>query len=185
MTTTECLCPRTPAGEVRHPDGDTVTLRDPLDFRSAVTMQKSVTVLYSENENATTAEVLAVLAEAYLLHGVTSWTVVDAKGKPVPANPTTVAEYLLPNVTAAMAVADEADGIYAKAVLLPLLARASNSSPPTPTTELTSAGTGSPPEPLRPSKRSSTTTSRTAATGTTSTPPAGDSSSSQSSASAA
>jgi hypothetical protein len=184
MATVPCLCPPTAEG-VRHPEGDTVTLRDPLDFRTAVTMQKAVTILFSDQPGASPEQVLGVLSEAYVVHGVASWSVVDGKGKPVPVNPATVAATLLPHVAAAMAVADEADPLYAKAVLVPLLAKASNSSPGTPTSESTSPATGSPPAPLKPLRPSSTSTTPTADTATTSRSRAGGSSSSPSSASAA
>jgi hypothetical protein len=177
-----CLCP--PDGS-RHPDGDDVHLHERLSFRSAVTMQKSVISLRSEVDDPSTAEILAVLTEAYIVYGVSAWTLQDAKGKAIPVNRSTITEHLLSNLGAALEVADAADDLYQEAVLLPLVARGSRSSVTTPTSESTSPPTSSPAEPPRPLKRSSTSTSRTDATATTSSLPAGDSSSSQSSASAA
>jgi hypothetical protein len=149
-------------------------------------MQKAVTILYSDEPSATPERVLAVLAEAYVLYGVESWTLTDAKGKPVPFNPSTVRDHLMSDLEAAMTVADEADGLYAKVVLVPLLRKASTSSPPTPTTGTTSPSNGSQAEPRRKlSRRSSTSTTRTGATATTSRSRAGGSNSSQNSATAA
>jgi hypothetical protein len=156
-----------------------------LDFRSASTMQKAVTILYSDEPSATPERVLAVLAEAYVLYGVESWTLTDAKGKPVPVNPATVRDHLMSDLEAAMTVADEADGLYAKVVLVPLLRKASTSSPPTPTTGTTSPSNGSQAEPRKLSRRSSTSTTQTGATATTSRSRAGGSNSSQNSATAA
>jgi hypothetical protein len=182
MATVPCLCP---PDQTRHPDGDTVTLRQKLDFVTATTMQKAVGLLVNDEPGVPSERLLAVLAEQYVLYGVETWTVRDAKGKPVPVTPAAVREYLLSNLEAAMTVADEADSLYAKVVLTPLLRKASSSSPPTQTSDSTSQPTGSPPEPMRRSRRSSTSTSQTDATATTSSSRDGDSSSSRNSASAA
>lgn len=184
-----CICPRKD-DEVRHPQGDTVVLRDKLDFRTAVTMQESVTVLRGsrpDDEEIPAAEVLAALDEAYLVYGIESWTLEDAKGKPIKVSPATVFDTLLDpaNLAAAMAVFAEAEDLYNPTVLVPLVVRGSSSSRPSPTTEPTSAESGPPLEPPKPSKRSSTSTTRTDSTEPTLIKPAGDSSSSQSSASAA
>ena len=66
---------------------------------------------------------------------------------------------LLTRPAEADAIAEAADGLYQEAVMLPLLRRAQNSSPPTPTDDSTSAPKDSAPTPLKRSKRSSTTTS--------------------------
>jgi hypothetical protein len=176
MVNVSCLCPRKGA-EVRHPAGDTINLKERLDFRTALTMRKSVVLLKTINEEASTEEILAVLTESYLLYGVESWSLVDAKDQPIPVNATTVGQYLLADLEAADAVADEAEDRYSAVVLLPLLKGALTSSPPTPTSDSTSATNGSSPEPPKPSKRSSTITSLTDSTETTSVELAGVSSS--------
>lgn len=187
--TIPCLCPpkmddKAEPGpsryHVRHPDGDTVTLRDKLDFRTAVTMQESVSILapVKDGEDVSAAEKLAALDESYLLYGVEAWTLTDAKGKPIHVSPTTVRAHLLSDLAAAMQVFDVAEDLYNPVVLVPLVVRGLSSSRHTPTTEPTSVPTSSQPEPPKPSKRSSTTTSRTGSTGKTSSPRAGDSSSS-------
>ena len=163
--TIACPCPPTAAGGTRHPDGDTVVLRDRLDFRAATTVRKAIG-LVSEDGPADAAEILAVMTEWYCVLGIEAWTLVDAKGKPVPVSRSTIRELLLESESAqeqASVIADAADGLYMAAVLLPLLGRASNSSPPTPTAPSTSAPKDSPAKPRRPSRPSSTTSIPTAA----------------------
>lgn len=167
-----CICP--PKGdEVRHPAGDTVTLRDRLDFRAATTARNTVAMMKQEDDDVSTAEILAALTEVYLLQGIASWSVVDARGKAVEPNKHTIREYLLSNPDVAMLVGDEADGLYSEAVIAPLVARASTSSQPSPTPASTSRTNGSGPKHRTPSKRSSTITTLTADTEPTSASPVG------------
>jgi hypothetical protein len=156
----DCLCPGTPH------DQDTITLSDELDFRTAARIRNSVSLL-SDEERQDEALVYAVLQEAYLLVGVSAWTVQDADGKPVPVGTTTVRNWLLPKPVQASIVADAADDLYTEAVMAPLVRRAQVSSQPTPTGPSTSAPNGSaaaaPAQPT-PLKRSSTSTTRTGGT---------------------
>ena len=175
---TTCLCPETSTG-TRHPEGDRITLRDKLDFRSAVTMQKAVVSLRAEVDDPTTAEILAALTEAYVVYGVEAWTLTDARGKAIPVNRQTITTYLLSDLVSAMDVADAADDIYQETVLLPLIRRGAESSETSPTTSSTSRATSSPPALPTPLKPSSTTTTRTGATAKTSRSRDGASSSSQ------
>ena len=172
MATVECLCPPKATGEVRHPDGDTITLRERLDFRSALTARNTFVLLKSEDPDVSTAEIMASLTETYLLLGIESWSLltVDEKGKarPLEVSKTAIRDLLLSHSEAAMAVGDEADALYSEAVIAPLVARASSSSPSTPTSESTSATNGSASRPPKPSKPSSTSTSPMADTETTS-----------------
>ena len=182
MVTIECICPPLADGQARHPDGDTVTLRERLDFRAALTARNTMLLLKTEDPDVSTAEILAALTEAYLLAGIEAWSVVDAKGKPVEPTKAAIREHLLSHPDTAMTVGNAADELYSAAVILPLVALAQTSSPPTPTN-----GSTSPPRPSlakrpRPSKPSSITPFPTDATATTSLLPAGDSSSSQNSA---
>ena len=175
MARIPCICPGTPH------DGDTVTLRPKLGFREAMTMQKAIVMARTQqDEDLEVAEILAILAESYVRHGVESWTLVDEAGKAIPVSAAAVDRYLLPHIAAAMDVAEEADDLYQEVVLLPLLTRGSKSSQPTPTTDSTSPSTGSGPDPLKPSRPSSTTTSPTDAIETTSASPDGVSNSSPS-----
>lgn len=169
-----CLCP--PDGS-RHPEGDTVRLRETLGFREAVTMQKSVSTLRLEVEDPSSAEILAALTEAYVLYGITDWSVLDERGKPLPCTRANITARLLSNLDAAMTVADQADDLYQAVVLLPLLKAGLKSSETSQTTDSTSPSTSSPPAPPTPLKRSSTTRSRTADTETTSESPDGGSNS--------
>jgi hypothetical protein len=178
MSTIRCLCPLRGA-EVLHPAGDTVTLRAKLGFREVDTIKQSLAVMYLVDPDAGFADIFATIREGYLLHGVESWSLVDDKGKPLPVTKPNIREHLLGDIDAATAVADEADELYAEAVMRPLLQAASTSSPPTPTEPSTSAPTGSSESPTpEPSKPSLTTTSPMADIETTISAPDGDSSSS-------
>lgn len=158
-----CLCP--PDG-TRH-EADTVTLKDTLSFHEALSIRNDAGLVRLNDPSATEGEILATLTESYVLFGVESWSLLDEKRKPLPPSKANIRAYLLTDTEAAMVVADVADGLYAEKVVLPLLMRASSSSPPTPTGGSTSARKDSPPTPLRRSSRSSTSTSPTDATETT------------------
>lgn len=177
-----CPCPPKADGEPRHA-GDTVVLRERLDFRAVTTIRKAVAIVQAEDPGAGAAEILAALTEHYLLSGVESWSLVDAKNKPIEVTRPNIRDFLA-SIDAATTVSDAADELYAPTVLLPLLARAQSSSPPTQTDTSTSAKTSSTPQRPKPSKRSSTTNTRTGGTGTITRLPVGDSSSSPSSKSA-
>lgn len=178
-----CICP--PKGdEVRHPSGDTVTLKDTLGFADMQTLRYAVKVVKTSDQRASVAQILAVMSEHYIIVGVSAWSVVDERGKPVEPTPDELRDRLMSHMDAVIAVSDAADDLYL-AVMLPLLQRASTSSPPTPTSESTSPTTDSSEKPPKPSKRSSITTIPTAATETTSGSLDGVSNSSQSSVSAA
>jgi hypothetical protein len=179
MAEIECVCPARPDGQPRHPEGDTVTLRQSLGFTAALTVRNVIAIL-APGAGIDDADILAALTEKYLYLGIESWTVVDAKGKPVPVTRAAIAEYLLSRPMVAKVVGDEADDLYTEAVVLPLLGRLSKSSPPMPTDELTSAPTPSPTPLRKRSRQSSITTSPTDAIGKISALPGGGSSYSQS-----
>lgn len=152
-----CICPPKADGEPRHA-ADTVTLRETLDFRSAAACRNAISLLYQDDPDASIADVLAVLSETYLLGGVEAWSLIGPDGKPMPVSKPLIRSVLLARTDVAMEVADAAHDIYNEAVLLPLLRKASMSSPPSPTDDSTSPRTGSTDEAPTPSKRSSTTT---------------------------
>jgi hypothetical protein len=173
MTTFTCICPPKTNGDPRHPAGDTVTLRPTLSFRAAIAARNTIAVAKTDDPDISVAETLALLTEQYLLLGIESWTLVDAKGQEIPPDRPAIRAFLEEHTTEAMAISDEADDLYRDAVLLPLVAMASASSPPTPTESSTSPTNGHAETTPKPSKRSSTSTSRTAVTGTTPQSPAG------------
>lgn len=178
-----CICP--PKGDaVRHPDGDTVTLRATLPFTSVSAIRWSIAVQREVDPGVSLAEQFGVISELYLLGGVESWTVVDEKGKPVEPSKPEIRSRLLTAQSQAQMVGDAADDLY-QAVMLPLLNQASTFSPPSPTDESTSPPSGASKSPPKPSRRSSISTIRTGDTEVTSSSLDGVSSSSQSSASAA
>ena len=153
-----CVCPDKADGSTRHPDGDTVTLREKLDFRSALTARNTVILIKQDDDQASVADILAALTEVYLLVGIKSWTLVDAKGKAIEPNRNTIRAFMDDFPDEAMQVGDEADALYSEAVITPLVARASTFSPPTPITGSTSATNGASPVPRKPRKPSSITT---------------------------
>lgn len=176
-----CICEGTP-----HPEGDSVVLRDRLGFLAVQTARNAVLLARaSEPDGISAAAVLAILTEQYVLLGVESWSVVDAKGKPLAVSTVALRTRLLEDDEAATIVADAADDLYAERVMLPLLQAASRSSAGTPTKRSTSPTTGSGPSTRKPSSPSSISTIPTVATTTTPRRRAGGSSSSPSSASVA
>lgn len=170
-----CICP--PDG-TRHPDGDTITLRERLDFRSASTMRKVISLVYAEDPDASVADILAALTENYLLLGVQAWSLVDATGKPIEVSKPAIREHLLSHQEIAMEVGDAADELYSESVINPLVAKGSKSSPDMPMDASTSATTGTPVTAPTDSRPSSITTSPTDGTEMTSLSLVGASSSS-------
>jgi hypothetical protein len=177
--TIPCPCPGTPH------EKDTVTFLDRLGFVAGRSVRNAIVFLYAGGEDAPPEQVAATATQQYLRWGIAAWTLVDEKGKPLPATWPNISALIERDPRTADQLADAADNIYAEAVMAPLVPRASASSPPTPTDESTSPPTDSSSRRPRPLRPSSTSTSQTADTATTSSPPAGDSSSSQNSASAA
>jgi hypothetical protein len=179
-----CLCPPRKDGAQRHPAGDTITLKETLDFRSVTAIRSSIGFLEVGSD---AADIMAVLTEGYLHYGIDSWSLVAEDGKARPVSRLAIDTILLSDIGAASIVGDAADEVFGEKVMLPLVNRAESFSLPTPT-EPTSAprpvSTASSRSP-KPSKPSSTTTTPTDGTGTTSTSRGGASSSSQNSVSAA
>lgn len=171
--------------DVTLPGGVEVTLRPTLGFRAVASIRNEIQILRQDDDDPSVGDILAVLTEGYILHGIESWSLLDDDGDPLPVTRSNIRVRILSDLTAASILGDYADNLYAKSVMLPLLAAASSSSPPTPTDTSTSAPTDSSSTPPKRSKPSSISTIPTADTGTTSKSPDGDSSSSQSSTSAA
>lgn len=171
MTVITCVCPPKADGTPRHPDGDTVTLREALGFRGAATARNSIAVIKTEDPDVSVAEILAVLTESYLLVGIESWTLVDDKGKPVEVSSVTIRSFFNDHPEEALLVGDDADALYNEVVMRPLLRMASAASQPTPIARPTSVKTGS--RRPRPSRPSSTSTSQTDGTEKMSASPGG------------
>ena len=170
-----CICP---GDELRHPDGDTITLKDRLAFDEAMACKQAIALISGDDLGDVTARRLAALIKQYLFSGIERWTLMNGKAIPVSAG--TINEYLLANFAVAEIVSEEAEALYNAQVLIPLVNRAATSSRPTPTTVSTSAKTGPTPSRRKRSSQSSTTTTRTGDTGMTFSQPDGDSSTSQS-----
>lgn len=173
-----CICPPI-EGKPRHAT-DSVTLRERLGFTASLAAQNAIFFLKGSDPDASEADILAVLTESYLLSGIESWSVVGVDGKPIEPTKPAIRELLFPHIDVAMLVADVADDMYRDAVLAPLVAKASDSSPPTPTDESTSAMSSSEEPSLNPSLPSSTITTPTDGTETTSLSLVGGSNSSRS-----
>jgi hypothetical protein len=168
---------------MQHPDGDTVTLPDVLDFRRTITVQQTI-ALALRGSGATLPEITGVLMESYVLHCIDAWTLADDNG-PIPVSKDAIRAHLLTRFDVAEKVGDAADELYTDTVALPLVLRglASSAATRTPSEETsapptTSLTTGRGATPRKPSKRSSTSTTPMVVTGTTGWSPGGASSSS-------
>jgi hypothetical protein len=163
--TIDCVCPLTAAGEKRH-STDRVQLRERLDFRSALTARNAIALAKEDDDDISSAEILAILTETYLSLGITSWTLVDEKGKKVEPSRQAIRDFIEDHPDEAMEVGEAADTLYQAAVILPLVARAARSSQPTQTDDSMSVTTTGTPKARKPSKPSLTTTTRMDGTGT-------------------
>lgn len=152
-----CICPPRD-GLPRHLEGDTVTLRDKLDFTGALAVRN---VMRLREDGDGMGDILAALTEAYLCYGVEAWSLVDENDVPIDVDREAIRKYLLANPLQAFKVGDEADGLYTEAVVSPLLAGALTSSAATPIETSTSPQTGYQTTPPMPSLPSSTSTSPT------------------------
>ena len=122
-----CGCPGTPH------ERDEVYLLPVLSFDGGSAADAALKrMLGSGDTEAVTREVV----RAYLTHQVAGWNLVGDDG-PVPYDPA----LLLSDWSAALAVGEVADGLYSEALLAPLRAAASTSSPGGPTARSTSART--------------------------------------------
>lgn len=152
-----CPCPGTP-----HPEGDVVTLRARLGLASGVELQSIIVTANAQGQP--TSVVTGLLLEAYIRLGVSDWTFVDDKGKPIPVTSETIQSMILDDFTLATPIAEKANELYEGPVLGPLVNGAAKSSPTTTTAKSTSQpATGSRKNP-KPSRRSSTSTTQTGAT---------------------
>jgi hypothetical protein len=150
-------------------DGNEVGLRDKLGLAAGIEIQATVRGLIGQPD----AVIVAALVEAYVRHGIESWTFTDEDGAPVPVTPETIQSMVLDDFTLATPVAEAADALYEDAVLGPLVRAAANSSPTTPTESSTSPmDSGSDENPTQ-SSPSSTSDSPTDDTETTSSLPDG------------
>lgn len=181
-----CICPDGRHGE----KGDTVTFRETLGYVAVRAIRYTAAAAREADPDTTVATLMAAINEAFILYGIESWTLRDAKRRPIPVDPTTIRRFILNNIAVALEVGDRADDLYQEQVFLPLAVLAARSSQPSPTTESTSPPNGSSstsrpstngasrstsggrssrsaksPKPSRPS---STTTTRTGDTGPTS-----------------
>lgn len=172
-TTIRCVCPPKTDGQARHPNGDTVTFRERLPFRDALAARNTVILIKQDDPDADAATILAALTEVYLLVGIESWTLTDAKGKPVPVSRQAVRDLMAEHVDESMELGDAADALYSEAVIVPLVNRAATYSPPTPINASTSPTNGSRPAPRKRSKPSSITTTPTGGTERMSASPGG------------
>ena len=149
-----CACPGEP-----HPDGEVVNLRERLTLSQGIQLQSAI--LEASKSRLGGPAATGVLSEQYLLVGVESWNLVGMDG-PIPVTPETIAEHLLSDFERGNVASNQADELYAERYILPLVQRATNSSPSTTTDESTSptsdGGTTEPPTPSEPSWTSHTPT---------------------------
>jgi hypothetical protein len=155
-----CRC----AGEP-HPDGDSVELRPKLGLAEGVRLQAAV--VDAKQKGIGAPEVTGLLAESYLLVGVSGWNLLNATGQPVPVTPDTIREQLLEDFERAAPVSDKADELYREVAIGFLVRQAASLSPSTTTNGSTSPMGGGSPKARKRSKPSSTSTSQTGVTATT------------------
>lgn len=155
-----CPCPGTP-----HADGDTVYLFPKLGLQGGVLAERQIRDMAGER---TPNEILAVLTETFVLHGIADWTLVDADAKPVEVTEQAKRAIVLSDWGFARMIADKADSLYTAAVLDPLLTRSSNGSRQPSTAASTRPPKRSASKRQKPPQSSSTATSQTGATTTTS-----------------
>lgn len=166
----DCQCPGVP-----HVDGDYASLRPKLGLAAGIALQRMI-VEANQKEGFDAAQMTGKLAEAYLLHGIAEWTLLDANGKLIPITPDSIGYQLLNDFARAEALAEKADDLYMGPVLAPLVNRALASLPITPTNGSTSPiPVGGSKRPKR-SKRSSTVSSLMDSTEEITNEPDGDSS---------
>jgi hypothetical protein len=162
---TDLVPVRVPCPSGQHPDGDSVSLKPRLGFAGGFEARRSIDEL---RDGATHAEVIGLMLEVYVRHGVAEWTLHDAEGEPIEVTRKAIQERPLDDLDTGLIVGDVADGLYSPVVVAPLVAAASKSSQAMPAELPTSAMTASSPSPRKRPKRSSTSTTLTDDTGPTS-----------------
>lgn len=180
-----CLCPDQGHGDA----GDTVTLRETLDFVAVRAIRYAAQIEQAEDEEASVATLMAAMSEGYILEGIESWTLREGR-KAMEVNKANIRKHVLRNMAAAQRVSDYADALYRPQVILPLAELARHLSQRSQMNESTSVPSASPstspsePETVpngsngksstrsgtrqKPSRRSSTTSTPTDSTGPTS-----------------
>lgn len=133
-----CPCPGTP-----HAEGDTVFLYPKLAFVDAVVVLRKLEL--ASADGADPQEIGAVLMDGYLQRGIAKWTFLDEDG-PRPVNRTTIAEFSAANLMLAVQIADHADDLYSHALIDPLQAKSSRT---TPTAKSTSPRRSTSPKPRK------------------------------------
>ncbi len=155
-----CPCFGTP-----HADGDTVYLFPKLSLSAGIIAEQQISGLAVAPLQQ--PEIVAMLTETFLLHGVADWTFVDADGLPLAVNEDNKRGVLLADYSLARDLGDRADDLYGAAVIDPLAARLSNGSARPSTAGSTSPKKRSASRRRKPRKPSSTTISPMDGTTTT------------------
>jgi len=142
-----------------------VELRPKLGLAEGVRLQAAVVDAKQKGMDA--PAVTGLLAESYLLVGVTGWNLLDEQGKAVPVTPDTIQSELLADFERAAPVSDAADALYREVAIGFLVKQAASLSRSTTTNGSTSPTVGGSPKARKRSKPSSTSTSLTGVTATT------------------
>ena len=161
---TELIPIGVPCPTGQHPDGDSVSLLSKLPLPGGIEARRKIAEL---SEGAGKDEVIGLLMDVYLRHGIAAWTLHDDDGKPLALTRDTLRARILDELDTALPIANKADDLYSPAVVTPLVKAAAKSSPASRPAPSTSASTESTPLPPKRSRRSSTSTSATGATATT------------------
>ena len=161
---TELIPMTVPCPTGQHPEGDSVSLLSKLPLPGGIEARRKIAEL---SDGAGKDEVIGLLMDVYLRHGIVAWTLHDDEGKPLELTRETVRTRILDELDIALPIANKADDLYSPAVVTPLVKAAAKSSRASRPAPSTSAATDSTPSPRKRSKRSSTSTSATAVTATT------------------
>ena len=80
---TDLVPVRVPCPDGQHPDGDSVSLTPKLSFPGGVEARRKINEL---TDGATQDEVIGLLLDVYIRHGIAEWTLHDDKGELIPVN---------------------------------------------------------------------------------------------------
>lgn len=152
-----------PSGQ--HPDGDSVSLKPKLGLAGGIAARRTIGEL---TDGSTEDDVIGVLMEVYLRHGVVEWTLHDDANQPLELNPKTLRAHLLDDIDLAIPIANKADELYSPEVVTPLVKRVAALSQALRAESSTSPQTEPKSSRRKRSKRSSTSTTPTDGTAPTS-----------------
>jgi hypothetical protein len=152
---TELVPVAVPCPTGQHPDGDSVSLWPTIPLAGGIEARRKIAELA---DGAGKDEVIGLLMEVYLRHGIAAWTLHDDDGALLNLDRQAIRDRVLSNLDLAISIANTADDLYSPAVVTPLVTAAAKSSRRSRPASSTSAPTASKRSPRKRSKPSSTST---------------------------